>query len=259
MIKSLKISFPDKSLVKNSYKIAVLTGSSGGIGCKIKDVLIDQNYLLFCFSTSEYSCIYSLNGERIVIPLDLNSIDINDDNAVRSAVLLIKQEFGYIDSLINCAGIAYGSMLGMIKRNHLLECIETNFVSHVMICQQFIRLLKNSTNPSIVNISSISAFRDDRGTLGYACSKAALNLSTRIMARELAFHNIRVNAVAPGVTDTEMLKLMDTKSINLQKEAASNGRIALPLEIANLVIFLISAKSLHLNGQIIKIDGGQLC
>ena len=111
---------------------------------------------------------------------------------------------------------------------------------------------------SIVNISSISSFRFDEGTLAYGASKAALNFATSILAKELGSHGIRVNAVAPGITNTPMLNNMDKKAIDKQIYDSALKKIAFPSEIASLVSFLCKNNASHITGQIIKVDGGQL-
>ena len=127
-----------------------------------------------------------------------------------------------------------------------------------MLVKYSSRYMSKSNNPSILNISSSSSFRADVGTLAYASSKAALNFSTRQLSHELAPQNIRVNSIAPGVTDTPMLSLMDEVAIERQLNSAAISQLATPDQIAQMSLFLCSSNALHITGQIIRVDGGQL-
>ena len=110
---------------------------------------------------------------------------------------------------------------------------------------------------SIVNISSITSFQNESGTLAYGSSKSALNYATKIIAKELGAFGINVNAVAPGVTNTPMLEKMNSESIKKQISLSSNKKIAEPQDIASVIYFLCSEESKHITGQIINVDGGQ--
>ena len=114
-----------------------------------------------------------------------------------------------------------------------------------------------SRKGSIINLSSSTSFTADTGTIAYGSAKAALNYATKVLSKELANQGIRVNAVAPGVTDTSMLKEMDPKAINDQLKSSSLKQLATPKQIASVIMFLCSEESSHITGQIIRIDGGQ--
>ena len=134
---------------------------------------------------------------------------------------------------------------------------QTNYFSLLTFTQFVARIMGRNKKGSIVNISSATSFSADAGTLAYGSAKAALNFATKVLSKELASQGIRVNAVAPGITDTEMLKKMDSNSINKELDLSSLKKIATPEEIASVIMFLCSEESSHITGQIIKVDGGK--
>ena len=134
---------------------------------------------------------------------------------------------------------------------------ETNYFSLLTFTQFVARIMGRNKKGSIVNISSATSFSADAGTLAYGSSKAALNFATKVLSKELASQGIRVNAVAPGITDTAMLKKMDSNSINQELELSAIKKIATPEEVASVIMFLCSEESSHITGQIIKVDGGK--
>ena len=169
----------------------------------------------------------------------------------------IYKKYKRIDALINCAGIAHGGLFSITKINDIKDVFEINFFSQISIIQLVSRLMSRNKKGSIVNVSSITSFQNESGTLAYGSSKSALNFATKILAKELGAFGIKVNAVAPGVTNTPMLEKMNPESIKKQISLSSNKKIAEPQDIASVIYFLCSDESNHLTGQIINIDGGQ--
>ena len=188
--------------------------------------------------------------------LYIKLFDIDNHGDVKNEIKNIFNYFKRLDILVNCAGIAHGSIFNMTTIQDLNLVINTNFISQIYITQLCSRYMSRNKSGSIVNVSSISSFQSNEGTLAYGSSKAALNFATKVIARELAPFNIRVNAVAPGVTETDMLNKMDKKSIDQQINISSLKKVAKTFEIASVIAFLSSENSSHITGQIIKVDGG---
>ena len=111
-------------------------------------------------------------------------------------------------------------------------------------------------NGTIVNVSSISAWGEDTSQLEYAASKSAINIVTKKMAREFGGLGIRVNAVAPGLTETKMLSALEQEAVNEILKGVALKRCASPREIADVILFLASNHSSYVNGEVIKVDGG---
>jgi len=239
-----------------SKRVAIVTGGSMGIGLSVAHSLLLDNYIVYALSRSHSN---ELEGLQRAFPSMLfpYSIDVNDHISFQLLARNIWSEHKTINAMVHSAGMAHGGLLPYIQNSDLMSVFQTNFFSPIMLTKLLSRFLSKSDDPSVVFISSSSAFRSDPGTLAYASSKAALNYATRQLAQELGRTGIRVNCVAPGVTDTSMLKLMNTELLQTHLQASALGSIATPNDIANTVLFLCSKSSLHITGQVIRVDGGQ--
>ncbi|WP_269622654.1 SDR family NAD(P)-dependent oxidoreductase [Prochlorococcus marinus] len=241
-------------------KIAIVTGAGGGIGFSIVKNLIHSGYLVEACTKRNIDQLLSFKeniDKELKENLKIRTFDINNFNNVKENILSIYKTKKRIDILINCAGIPHGGLFNLTNIEDAKQIFDTNFFSQLYLTQLVSRLMGRNKQGVIINISSVTAFRNDPGTLTYGSSKAALNYATKILAKELSSTGIRVNAIAPGITNTPMLSLMDEKALTSQLSDSSNKSIAEPSQIASLVSFLCSDESSHINGQIIKIDGGQ--
>ena len=138
----------------------------------------------------------------------------------------------------------------------LQQVFEVNFFSQIYLTQLVSKRMLRAKSGVIINMASTAGLLADAGTLAYGCSKAALIHGTKIMAAELGTFGVRVNCIAPSVTDTDMAKLMDEKSTELlDQRCALGGRIQ-PDEIGELLSFLISDGAKNITGQVIRIDQG---
>ena len=246
--------------LSTSRPLALVTGASSGIGKAIAHLFAKNQFTVLGATRSgiyQFSCDVhdQIQGALVIdIPFDLSDL-----NSIKVTVGYIKDHYGRIDCLVNSAGVAHGSLIQMTRLEDLRRCMDINFVGQICIIQESIRLLRKSENPCIVNISSISAFRSDPGSIAYGASKAALNFATSVLSTELQRFHIRVNAIAPGITETPMLTQMSESSVRTQIDSADIKRVATPLQIAEVALFLSTKSSSHITGQIIKVDGGQLC
>ena len=145
----------------------------------------------------------------------------------------------------------------MTSLEKLKKIYEVNFFSVYFITQKVLKLLKKSKEPSIVNISSSASIENNIGRFAYASSKQILNSFTKTLSKEVGRYKIRVNSIAPGLTNTKMMKKSTTdKNIEETIKRIPIARVAETDEIAQLVLFLSSNNSSYINGQIISIDGG---
>jgi 3-oxoacyl-[acyl-carrier protein] reductase len=247
---------------KSNYffgKTVLITGCSRGIGKALLECFLHEGAnVLCCVRKKDFEFEAFLN--RIALrPTQFCRVlefDLTDDISVKEVTRdLIKQKL-VLDILINNAGIADGSIFEMTSAKRLKEVFEINFFSQINLTQRLLRLLKRSQSGRIVNIGSISGVSGDKGTLSYGCSKSALMFATKVLANELSRYDITVNAVAPGVTSTNMADKMAgverTELVNrsfLQRECTTS-------EVVNVVRFLASGGSSFVNGQIIRVDGG---
>ena len=162
----------------------------------------------------------------------------------------------YLD-LYLVAGSNFTSLIEMTSIEKLKKIYDINFFSTYLITQKLLKLLKKSSAASIINISSSASIENNIGRFAYSSSKVLLNSFTKTLSKEVGRYKIRVNAIAPGLTDTQMMKSTTTeKNIEQTIKRISLSRVGKPEEIANLVLFLSSNISNYINGQVICIDGG---
>lgn len=240
-------------------KTALVTGSSRGIGLEIVRLfsklganviagvrILDENILAtFSEISSEYG------NEIITEVVDLSNAEFANECARRISLQ------SDIDILVNNAGIASGSLFQLTRLSEFREVFEVNFFSTAVFSQTVSRKMARTGGGSIVNVGSTAGLNGDSGTSAYGASKAALMYLTRVMSAELGPLNIRVNAVAPTVTSTEMYSQMSENSRDAIIHNGALKRPALPSEVADAVAFLASDASSMITGQILRIDGGQ--
>ena len=242
-------------------KTALITGSNRGIGKALLECFLSESANVLCCVRKK-----NLEFESFLKKVKLKpkqfcrtlEFDLTDNEKVKGITReLIKQKL-ILDILINNAGMADGSIFEMTSTKRLKEVFEVNFFAQIKLTQHLLRLLKKSQSGRIINIGSNSGIAGDKGTLAYGSSKSALMFATKVMANELSKYGLTVNAVAPGVTTTDMADKM-----GCLERAELVGRSFLQREcttgeVVNVVKFLASAQSSFLNGQIIRVDGGMV-
>lgn len=248
-------------------KTAVITGCMRGIGRTTLDVFVKNGATVFACCESETeefndyitSCRIQNdqeNDRRQIIPL---YFDMLDEVAIKEAVKVIQRTKKPIDILVNIAGVTNDALFHMLTMEQLKRNFMINFFSPVMLTQYITRLMLKNNNGGggcIINVSSISALDGSVGQLAYASSKAALISATLTLSRELGPKNIRVNAIAPGVIDTNMTKNLPEEVFRRQMNRSSLKRTGSPEEVANVILFLASNSSRYITGQILRVDGG---
>ncbi len=164
--------------------------------------------------------------------------------------------FGRLDVLINNAGILQDGLIGMIREADIVDTLGVNVAGTVNCIQAGARLLQRSGGGSIVNMASIIGLRGNKGQLVYGASKGAVIAATLSAAKELAGKGIRVNAIAPGYIDTDMIKSVPPQTHAALLASIGMGRIGTPEDIADVALFLSSDLSRYVTGQVICVDGG---
>ena len=241
-------------------KTAVLTGSSRGIGKEILSLLAKNNVNVIACSKnrdeSHLSFIEELK-EKYNVKIDPFFFDLGNSDLVKENALAIIKKYKKIDILINNAGTIHTALFQMTTIKKLKEIFETNFFSTAQLTQIILKSMLPYKNGSIVNISSTSAFDSEEGRSAYSSSKLSLISLTKTLSYELGRYNIRVNCVAPGLTETDM-GIKNTKKDLIDKviDETSLKKIGKPKDIANSVIFLSSDLSSHITGQVLRVDGG---
>ena len=163
-----------------------------------------------------------------------------------------------IDVLVNMAGIAHYGLFQMASSNVMHEVMQVNYFSAMILCQNVLKSMSKNGCGCIINVASVAAMDSHQGDSIYGASKAALCQSSRVMAAENGKNGIRVNVIAPGPTDTDMIALHRDKIGEAIVQNCSMGRLGRKEEIAQVALFLASEKAGFINGQIIRVDGGSL-
>jgi 3-oxoacyl-[acyl-carrier protein] reductase len=184
--------------------------------------------------------------------------DVADPESVKACYRTIFKNFKRLDVLVNNAGILQDALLGMIPDALIRRTIEVNTVGPIYHLQEASRLMARNRSGSIVNMTSIVGRFGNEGQAAYSASKAALIGLTKSAAKELARSNIRVNAVAPGFINTDMVKQLQPQKFEERMNSIKMGRIGEPEDVANTVLFLASDLSAYVTGQVIGVDGGML-
>ena len=241
-------------------KNAIITGARSGIGLATVQLFAQQGANCWAVvhreDTNFLEHIEKLQQENNVWIKPIY-IDLSDPESIKSGMKDILKEKKSIDILVNAAGVVSENRLfTMTKMEDIRKVMEVNFFSVLSLCQLVARPMMRQHKGSIVNISSISAWGEDTSQLEYAASKSAINIVTKKMAREFGCSGIRVNAVAPGLTETKMLSALEQDAVNEILKGVALKRCASPNEIAEVILFLASDRSSYVNGEVIKADGG---
>jgi 3-oxoacyl-[acyl-carrier protein] reductase len=236
-----------------------VTGANRGIGKAIVETFLQQGAHVF-------ACIRNSVFEKPVEWVELAqrhggsihtvALDLAAEDSIKAAVREIQQAASRIDVLVNNAGIATGGLFQMTSIAEMRKVFEVNLFSPLLFTQFIARAMARHKSGSIVNLSSTAALLPDPGTLVYGSSKAALSRATQSLANELGSLNIRVNAIAPGVTRTDMFEQMAPAARDSLIQRSALKRAAEAQDVANAALFLASDLSSHITGQILRVDGG---
>lgn len=244
-------------MLKN--KTAVVTGGTRGIGFAIVKTYLDNGAnVVVCGSRQETvdKALAKLTeyGDRVmgICP------DLCDAGAVGAAFAGVKEKYGSLDILVNNAGISSRTSLYDYSVDEFGKIFDLN-VKAVFVCAQAAaRIMKEQGGGVILNTSSmVSEFGQPSGS-GYPASKFAVNGLTRSWARELAKDQIRVNAVAPGVTATDMVSALPKEMVDRISAGIPLGRVGQPEDVANAFLYLASDQAGYVTGTVLKVDGAAM-
>lgn len=230
-------------------KICLVTGASRGIGRAIAELFLNEGAIVIGTSIREdqLANLKHKNFEGIIS----NASNYDDS---RNLFQSIFKKYSKLDVLVNNAGKLTDERIGMISKKTIDEIIDTNLKSVLINTQNASRLMKDGG--SIINISSIVGRLGNEGQMVYSASKSGIIGATFSAAKELGKKNIRVNAIAPGIIDTDMIKSIPDKIISDYEKKIPLQRLGRVNDIANLVLFLACEKSTYITNQIIGVDGG---
>lgn len=237
-------------------RVALVTGCTGGIGRAIAASLVDDGYLIVIHHVRDHEGAERLRLElgtdrAIAIEADLRSV-----TQVDAMIGQVSQAFGRLNLVVNNAGVMEQVAFESLTDELWNEVIEVNLTGAFRVLNSGLSLLRASSEPSIVNISSQGAYLGLANAVAYSASKAGLLGLTRALAREIG-PLVRVNAVAPGPIDTPMTSTHATAEWIAEKTSRLvMGRFGHPEEVAGVVRFLASPEASYITGQTISVNGG---
>lgn len=241
-------------------KNVILTGANRGIGLAILKKLAKEGCNIWACcrtNTPETLSTFEQIARENCVWIKPIFFDLNEEESIKEGVLQILSEKKPIDVLVNNAGIPYGGLFYMTPMSKLKEVFQINYFSQIYIMQLVARYMMRQKKGCIVNMASVGGIETNAGYLAYGSSKAALIWATKSISKELGKYNIRVNAVAPGLTETQMGHYKSQEEIDKVLAVTSLGRMGTPEEIARSVCFLASEEASFITGQVLIVDGGR--
>jgi 3-oxoacyl-[acyl-carrier protein] reductase len=244
-----------------SNRIAVVTGASRGIGAAIADRMasLGANLILSGFSDQR---VLERTRDEIVdrhgVVVDILTGDIADPSTSAALAKLSFEKYRRLDIWVNNAGVLVDGLIGMVPDADIQSTLGTNLVGVLHGTQAAARLMRRAKSGSIINITSIIGRFGNSGQLVYGASKAGVIGATMSAAKELASSNIRVNAIAPGFIDTDMVRKLPEAKFAERMRSISMNRIGTPQDVANAAAFFASDISTYVTGQILGVDGGMV-
>jgi 3-oxoacyl-[acyl-carrier protein] reductase len=242
----------------SSKKVAIITGASRGIGRSIALELAGDGYNLalnYLSNEAAVAQVQALVEERSVESISVQADVSTSDGALR-LIDSTMTRWGQIDLLVNNAGVVRDGLLMRMDDSDWDTVVDTNLKGAFMVTKACLRPMIRKRSGRIVSLSSIAGIRGNAGQSNYSASKGGLIAFTKSVAREVASRGITVNAVAPGLIDTEIITGMTDRAMQTALSQIPLGRLGKPEEVAGLVAYLANDRADYITGQVFVIDGG---
>ena len=240
-------------------KNAVITGCNRGIGLETLKLFVENDINVWACTRSyaeETETLFNNLSSEYGVWIKRIQFDLNDRSCIKAAAKTILSEKQQIDILINNAGITYSGMFQLTSADDLEKVMLVNFINPMYFTQLITRQMIRQKKGAIVNVASTRGISPIEGSFAYGSSKAAVVYATSQLAKELGHYNIRVNAVAPGRTKTEMgTANLSNEDIEKVVSLSTLKRLGEPEEIASMIYYLADGND-FITGQTIKVDGG---
>ena len=238
----------------------IITGCNRGIGKSLVETFASAGYNVWACArnvSSEYEMWLKETAERCHVWIKPVYFELTDTDALNAGIQHIIDEGESIDVLINNAGISTVGLLSISKVDDIERLFDVNFFAMLRIIQKVSKRMARQRKGVIINMGSNAGIDPQPGKIAYGSSKAAVIMMTRCLAKELGPMGIRVNAIAPGPIETEMIHQYKDEVLNRLTSESALKRLGTTEEIANVALFLASEQASYINGEIIKVDGGR--
>ncbi len=242
-------------------KVALVTGSTRGIGWASARALAGAGASVVLNGIHDADLLQQRTEalqKEFSVPCVGYLGSVSDHASVKQCYMEIFSRFKRLDILVNNAGVLSDALLGMIPTGMIEKVLSTNLTGCIYHLQEASRLMGRNKSGSIINIASIIGRVGNAGQAVYGASKAGVIGLTLSASKELAPKNIRVNAIAPGFIETDMVKALPEQKYAERLRSVKMGRIGRPEDVANAVLFFASDVSVYVTGQVLGVDGGML-
>lgn len=241
-------------------KVIVISGGSRGAGRAIVERCLRDGHIVATYSRSKTPFVQELldrDPEQRTFVWE--AVDGSDAVAVKRFVSSVVRAHGRIDALINNAGIGTEGILSSMRLPDIELCVDVNLKGALYLSWACTRFMLRQSGGSIINVSSVNAVRGHSGVAVYSATKAALDGLTRSLARELGPRNIRVNSIAPGYFESDMVGQLSPEAKARIVRRTPLARLGTVEDVACVVEFLLSRQASFITGQTIVVDGGLTC
>ena len=239
-------------------KIAVVTGGTRGIGYAIVKKYLENGAKVILFGSRPETvekALSSLKSENPSWPVEGFHPNLSDAKEVAKTIEGIREKYGRIDILVNNAGISDSTKADAYEDGQFEKVMDLNVNAIFHAVQPAVKIMKEQGGGCILNTSSMVSISGQPGGVAYPASKFAVNGLTLSLARELGPSNIRVNAVAPGITKTDMVAALPDEMIQPLIKTIPLRRVGEPEDVANAFLFLASDMASYVTGEILSVDG----
>ena len=237
-------------------RVALVTGASRGIGRAIAKALAARGAAVVAAAREQHAAsvadeIRAAGGQAEAVTLEVTAAD-----SVDAALASTLSRFGRIDVLVNNAGIARDQLMLRMKREDWDAVLATNLTAAYVCAQAVLKPMVKQRSGRIINITSVVGQAGNAGQANYAASKAGLIGFTKALALEVASRNITVNAVAPGLIETDMTRAISEGAHEAWADRIPLKRLGTPDDVASAVVFLASDEASYITGQVLAVNGG---